>query len=95
MADHNIPTHDEFGSLVEAALMERTEVDSVTVDVSQWMGYGDLYRGADDTWVDPVYVVAEDDDEEEEFYDAVTDLGNPSVSIEDKVRTVVDDLVNG
>lgn len=90
-----VPTHDEFASLVQKALEEQTDATDVTVDVSQWAGYGDLYRGDEDTWVHPVYVTAEDDDEEEEFHDAVIDLGDPTISVQGKVDAVVDDLING
>lgn len=88
------PTHDQFAMLVKDALEKEVGCD-VTVDVSQWMGYGDLYRGEDDTWVDPIYVTAEDDDEEEEFHDAVCDLGSTEVSLAEKIRSVVTDLING
>lgn len=92
---YSVPTHDEFAVLVTNALLERSDATDVTVDVSQWMGYGDLYRGEDDTWVDPIYVTAEDDDEEEEFHDAVCDLGDPTVPVREKVAQIVTDLING
>lgn len=87
------PTHTEFAALVTLLLEERTDC-SVSVSVATWEGYGDVHRGDDDTWEDPVYVTVDDLTCDHEFHDAVCDLAAPSTWA-DKVRSVVADLIEG
>lgn len=88
------PTYTEFAALVKLLLEERTDC-SVSVSVTTWEGYGDVHRGEDDTWGDPVYVTVEEVAGGYEFSDAVCDLAAPGMTWADKVRSVVTDLIDG